>query len=426
VVVKVTSNVAWTLALDGTKVTEGAEAVTDFEVTVPVVANTATEVANHTLLLSDVPAEGAQAVTATAQFTQAAAQPEEPEVPVVPEAPTIDEFLKAEVDATVWYTLTGKITNIANTTYGNFDLTDETGTVYVYGLTKTQVEKNDKSFSELGLRVGDVVTLKGTRAEYNGSAQVGGPAYYVSHVAAPYLTVPASATVDATATTYSINVEANVEWTATASAGATLDVTSGNGNGSVTMTFAANTTSEPVTYTVTFAGEGLTKTFTLTQKAVPAADADPRYVKVTAEQQDWSGKYLIVWGSKAHATLSGKDLNATADVTIVADEIAATAELEQAVMTVTKDGDHYVMTFADGKYFGMQHNGCKLMTDAFSLGFAYSDAGVKISGQAVNDGKTNTYYLYENVGTSGTYYRCYVDKNGQKGYTFPTLYKYTE
>lgn len=79
VVVKVTSNVAWTLALDGTKVTEGAEAVTDFEVIVPVAANTATEVANHTLLLSDVPAEGAQAVTATAQFTQAAAAPVTPE-----------------------------------------------------------------------------------------------------------------------------------------------------------------------------------------------------------------------------------------------------------------------------------------------------------------------------------------------------------
>ena len=83
VVVKVTSNVAWTLALNGTKVAEGAAAVTDFEVSVPVAANTTTEVVNHTLLLSDVPAEGAQAATATADFTQSAAQPEEPEQPVV-------------------------------------------------------------------------------------------------------------------------------------------------------------------------------------------------------------------------------------------------------------------------------------------------------------------------------------------------------
>lgn len=114
VVVKVTSNVAWTLALDGTKVTEGAEAVTDFEVTVPVAANTATEVANHTLLLSDVPAEGAQAVTATAQFTQAAAQPEEPEVPVVP----------VLADGTYWIVANGNYATPISGNYGYIKVED--------------------------------------------------------------------------------------------------------------------------------------------------------------------------------------------------------------------------------------------------------------------------------------------------------------
>ena len=86
VVVKVTSNVAWTLALDGAEVVKGTDAVTDFEVTVPVPANTTTEVVNHTLVLSDVPAEGVQATTATAEFAQAAAQPE---TPVEPETPAL-------------------------------------------------------------------------------------------------------------------------------------------------------------------------------------------------------------------------------------------------------------------------------------------------------------------------------------------------
>ena len=36
---------------------------------------------------------------------------------------------------------------------------------------------------ELRLKVGDIVTLIGTRAEYNGTPQVGGPAYYVRHEA---------------------------------------------------------------------------------------------------------------------------------------------------------------------------------------------------------------------------------------------------
>lgn len=100
-----------------------------------------------------------------------------------PETPTVAEFLAKEVNAAVWYQLTGTITSIANTSYGNFDLTDETGTVYVYGLTQGKQTSNNQSFSKLGLKVGDVVTLMGTRAAYNNTAQVGGPAYYVSHIA---------------------------------------------------------------------------------------------------------------------------------------------------------------------------------------------------------------------------------------------------
>lgn len=96
---------------------------------------------------------------------------------------TIAEFLAAPVDAYQKYELTGVIENIANTTYGNFDLRDETGTVYVYGLTKKgEIGPNDKSFSSIGLKVGDTVTLVGVRNEYRGTPQVGGQAYYVSHI----------------------------------------------------------------------------------------------------------------------------------------------------------------------------------------------------------------------------------------------------
>jgi hypothetical protein len=96
---------------------------------------------------------------------------------------TIAEFLAAPVDANQKYELTGVIENIANTTYGNFDLRDETGTVYVYGLTKKgEIGPNDKSFSSIGLKEGDTVTLVGLRNEYKGQIQVGGQAYYVSHI----------------------------------------------------------------------------------------------------------------------------------------------------------------------------------------------------------------------------------------------------
>ena len=147
------------------------------------------------------------------------------------------------------------------------------------------------------------------------------------------------------------------------------------------------------------------------------------FVKVAAEQEDWSGKYLIVFDGAAHASLTNKDLNKTADLNIVNDEVEATDELSAAVMTVTKSGDVYHMTFADGSYFGMQHNGCKLMTSAFDLGFEYTADGVKVSGYVAE--KSNTYILYHNS-NNGDYYRCYVDKDGQSGYTLPTLYKLAE
>lgn len=100
-----------------------------------------------------------------------------------PKTVTVAEFLAAAESSTQPYQLTGVITGTINTTYGNFDLKDETGTVYVYGLTKTNLgygASNDKSFSSLGLKAGDEVTIIGYRGSYNDKIEVLN-AYYVSH-----------------------------------------------------------------------------------------------------------------------------------------------------------------------------------------------------------------------------------------------------
>ena len=97
---------------------------------------------------------------------------------------TIAEFLAAAEDDT-WYELTGEIISIAKQDYGNFTIKDNTGEVYIYGMTSKWVGSNDKSFSQIGLKVSDVVTLGTRRGSYQGSPQGGGnpvPAYYISHV----------------------------------------------------------------------------------------------------------------------------------------------------------------------------------------------------------------------------------------------------
>lgn len=98
---------------------------------------------------------------------------------------TIEEFVKKPVNKTDWYKLVGKITQIQKTDYGNFIIEDATGSILIYGMTSEKKDYNDKSFSKLGLKVGDIVALGTLRSEYNGEAQGGGneiPAYYISHV----------------------------------------------------------------------------------------------------------------------------------------------------------------------------------------------------------------------------------------------------
>ena len=96
---------------------------------------------------------------------------------------TVAQFNAAPDSDTQKYQLTGTVTGSTNTQYGNFDLEDATGKVYVYGLTKTDLgygAKNDNSFESLGIKAGDTVTIIGYRANYNDKIEVVN-AYYVSH-----------------------------------------------------------------------------------------------------------------------------------------------------------------------------------------------------------------------------------------------------
>ena len=98
---------------------------------------------------------------------------------------TVAEFIAAPVSTDVWYELTGEIIGIAKQDYGNFTIKDATGEIYIYGMTDKWVGSNDKSFSKIGLKVGDTVTLGTLRGEYNKTPQGGGkdvPAFYISHV----------------------------------------------------------------------------------------------------------------------------------------------------------------------------------------------------------------------------------------------------
>lgn len=96
---------------------------------------------------------------------------------------TIAEFNAAAESSSVWYQLTGIVNNLKdNDMYGNFDLEDETGSVYVYGVLSEKGGAK-RLFQELvaakGIQNGSKLTIIGNRGSYNGKIEVTN-AYFVS------------------------------------------------------------------------------------------------------------------------------------------------------------------------------------------------------------------------------------------------------
>lgn len=173
-----------TSAVEGNVVTlswEAVENAANYVVTVgtemPVVVEDTTYTftgeyeTEYTFNVVAVPADEekfAASEAATVTATTEAAPAVEPETKTI----TVAEFLtmpEDEAAGAATYRLTGVITRVANTTYGNFDLTDETGTVYIYGLCSP--EGAQKYWAESGAKLGDTITVETVRTSYAGSPQ---------------------------------------------------------------------------------------------------------------------------------------------------------------------------------------------------------------------------------------------------------------
>lgn len=101
---------------------------------------------------------------------------------------SVAEFLAASESTSDWYRLTGTVTHLEDgtynnsTKYGNFDLVDETGSIYVYGVV-TEKGGAKGQFADLmaakGIKDGCKITIIGNRGSYKETAQVVN-AYFVS------------------------------------------------------------------------------------------------------------------------------------------------------------------------------------------------------------------------------------------------------
>ena len=121
------------------------------------------------------------------------------------------------------YRLTGTAQWAVNTTYGNFDLVDSTGYIYVYGSTANKkglvsssngyTIDNDRSFSSLGIKAGDEVTIEGWYAWHAYSSSYGISQFtgYITNVTHQSASNINAKSYDTSLETYSGNYYSSVE-----------------------------------------------------------------------------------------------------------------------------------------------------------------------------------------------------------------------
>lgn|SRR5574344_495675 len=68
------------------------------------------------------------------------------------------------------YRVKGTCSAISSTTYGNWNLTDATGQIYIYGTL--DAKGAEKNFASLGIELGDIITVEGPKTTYNGTVEL--------------------------------------------------------------------------------------------------------------------------------------------------------------------------------------------------------------------------------------------------------------
>jgi hypothetical protein len=261
-------------------------------------------------------------------YTPTVEEPE-PDQPAVVYT-TVAEFLAAEEDESEtapMYTLKGTITAVANTTYGNFDLTDDTGTVYIYGLNSPD-GATKQYWADSGAKLGDDIVVKTVRTSFNGTAQ-GKNAWFVELVSpgtrAFYTIDPAavdfaSAGGEQDIEVFAYNTTAGVTATSD-NAAFTVDV-----NGYVvTVTAAANELEEPVTGNITIKVGDLEPTVVkATIAAKPAAGVveggSDDFHTISTNTSYVSGKTTAGWNYKNCAILKGGTSDSSPAFKMIGDE----------------------------------------------------------------------------------------------------------
>ena len=169
------------------------------------------------------------------------------------------------------------VTGIRNTNYGNIDVADETGSLYIYGLFNGmgQYPKDASGgWSSFGIEAGDIITVQGPRTLYNGSTLELVDATLIKVEKSLISVEPGEISLEsAEAGTFTISVVSKADGMAVLPSADWIkltDIAAGEGGAAVySFAYEANTTTAARTANVVFKATNSSKSVSVTQPGVP-------------------------------------------------------------------------------------------------------------------------------------------------------------
>ncbi|MBR2747445.1 MAG: hypothetical protein IKD95_03735 [Bacteroidales bacterium] len=173
------------------------------------------------------------------------------------------------------FRIRGTVTSIVNTNYGNLYVSDDTGSIYIYGLfnAKGQYPKDAGGWATFGVEVGDVITVQGPRTLYNGTTLELVDATLINVEKSLIEVDPSEIAVGSDAGTFTVSVASKANGMAVLPSESWVRVTdiAAGEKDAVVYSFAydANTTTASRTATIQFKAANSSKAVTVTQEGIP-------------------------------------------------------------------------------------------------------------------------------------------------------------
>ena len=173
------------------------------------------------------------------------------------------------------FRIRGTVTSVVNTNYGNLYVSDDTGTIYIYGLfnAKGQYPKDAGGWATFGVEVGDVITVQGPRTLYNGTTLELVDATLISVEKSLIEVDPSDISVGSDAGTFTVSVVSKANGMAVLPSESWVrmtDIAAGEKDAVVySFAYDANTTTASRTATIQFKAANSSKAVTVTQEGIP-------------------------------------------------------------------------------------------------------------------------------------------------------------